>query len=115
QLISRLLSGTGSPDLLINLAYDAAGNLVTETRYSDAAGTQQVGATTETYNAAGAVTSMQYQDAAGISIGNYVYSFDLATHLISEVDDGTTTAYAYDATGQVTGAGSDTYTYDGNG
>jgi YD repeat-containing protein len=44
-----------------------------------------------------------------------IYTYDAANTLTSETDNGTLTNYGYDATHQLTSAGSTNYTYDLNG
>ena len=43
ELISEQFGGTGQAPLRIDMTYDADGELLTETRYSDLAGTHTVG------------------------------------------------------------------------
>ena len=51
ELISEQFGGTGQTPLRIDLTYDADGEISTETRYSDLAGTQVVVESSYTYDA----------------------------------------------------------------
>ncbi len=48
-------------------------------------------------------------------MANYTYSYDLASRLTQEQDNGTTTNYGYDNTNELTSAGGTNYSYDLNG
>src|SRR5439155_7398548 len=60
------------------------------------------------------MTNLQHYDST-TRIAQYTYTYDLAGRLTSEVDNGTTTAYGYDATSELTSAGATNYTFDLNG
>jgi RHS repeat-associated protein len=105
----------GTTQLRVDFTYDQAGNVLTETRYSDVAGTQLAGTTQYTYNAANQVTSILQTAANGVVLGSFSYSYDDAGRLTSQTANGVTTNYAYDATGQLIQAGSQSYTWDANG
>jgi YD repeat-containing protein len=119
QLASESFSDTSGDAARVNLSYDLAGNLTQTQRYSNTAGTTQVGTTNETYTAAGQVTSITQQIVQGATvttIDGFGYTYDDAGQLTSETENGVTIGtYTYDATGQLTGTGSSTYTYDANG
>src|SRR5262249_23486604 len=83
----------------------------TATRYSDVAGTQQVGVSSYTYDPAGRLTNLQNGGAAGM-VSNFTYTYDLASRLTSETRNGTTVSYSYDAANEVTNDGTATYSYD---
>jgi RHS repeat-associated protein len=114
NLTSRGYSGPNSAQLLLTFEYDGDGNLTGINRYSDLAGTQLVGTSIYAYNPQGLVSSIQHS-AGSTTLASFSYNYDAAGELTSEVDNGTTTAYAYDATGQLTSAGPTNYTYDANG
>src|SRR5262249_43594703 len=83
-------------------------------RYSDLAGTQKVGTTTNTYDG-GLLKTIVQKDGAGTTLASYSYVYDTAGRLISKTENGTTTPFGYDSTSQLTSAGSKSYTYDPNG
>ena len=56
ELISEQFGGTGQTPLRIDMTYDADGEISTETRYSDLAGTQVVVTSSYTYDADGEIT-----------------------------------------------------------
>jgi YD repeat-containing protein len=105
----------GTTQLRIDFSYDQAGNVLTETRYSDVAGTQPAGTTQYTYNGANQVTSIVQTAANGVVLGSFSYRYDQAGRLSAQTVNGVTTNYEYDATGQLIQAGSQTYQYDANG
>src|SRR5262249_48382787 len=115
RLVRRTFSGTGQPELRIDLTYDAAGNLVSQTRYADLAGTAKVGTGLYTDDGAGRVTGITDQDGSGVTLAQLAYTYDPAGRLTSQTVNGTTTTYTYDATGQLTGAGGTAYSYDAEG
>ena len=78
------------------------------------AGTNKVGSTQYGYDG-NQVTSIVQQDGSGTVLANYSYQYDVAGRLSAETDNGVTTNYAYDAAGELTQAGSTSYTYDANG
>jgi RHS repeat-associated protein len=100
--------------LRVDLTYDLAGNVVEETRYNDLAGTQLAGTTQYRYDG-DELTSIVQKDAGGDLLGSFSYAYDPAGRLSSQIVDGVLTNYAYDATGQLIQAGSQTYTYDADG
>jgi RHS repeat-associated protein len=104
----------GSVQLRVDFAYDVAGNITSETRFRDVAGTQLVGTTVNGYDD-NRLTSIVQKDGSGNVIASYGYAFDKAGRLTSETDNGATTDYTYDSTGQLTQAGTKTYTWDPNG
>ncbi len=104
----------GSTQLLVKFTYDQDGNVATETRYSDVAGTQLQGTTQNGYDG-NQLTSIVQKDGSGNVLASYGYTYDAANRLTSETDNGSLTTYSYDATGQLIQAGSTTYTYDPNG
>src|SRR5207302_9481556 len=63
----------------------------------------------------GQIDSILHQDSSGATLAYYSYIWDTASRLTSKTEGGTTTRYGYDPTGQLTQAGSQTYTYDHNG
>ena len=76
ELISEQFGGTGQTPLRIDLTYDADGEILTETRYSDLAGTQVVVESSYTYNGDGEVTSLLDRDGGGNTVANFTYTYD---------------------------------------
>ena len=97
-----------------DFTYDGDGNVLTITRYSDAAGIQVDGQTTYAYDG-GQVTSIVSEDGSGDVLQTDAYAYDAAGRVSSQTDNGVLTVYAYDATGQLTSDGTTQYTYDANG
>jgi RHS repeat-associated protein len=126
RLTSQQLAGIGTPELRADLGYDSANNLTGITRYSDLAGTTQIGATTTTYDTANRVTEIDHADGSGTPLATYTYAYDNGSNLQTQTIDGTTTL-TYDATGNRTNTGYSTtanelttdgiwnYTYDNAG
>jgi YD repeat-containing protein len=107
-------------DKRIDLAYNAAGQFTTITRYSDLAGTQEVVTSAYGYDGIGRLTSLTHTHDS-TTIADYDWTFDAAsriTQFVSSVDG--TTDYGYDDTAQLTSADHDyqtdeSYTFDSNG
>jgi RHS repeat-associated protein len=97
------------------LTYNTDNEIATETRYSNLAGTALVGTASYSYDADGRLTNLQQLNSSGSDIANYTYSYDHASRLTQEQDNGTTTTYGYDADSELTSAGGVTYAYDQNG
>jgi RHS repeat-associated protein len=118
QLTSRTLT-QGDQVLRIDFTYTPQGQIATETRYSDAAGTQLVATTTYTYDPAANITSIVSNDAAGTPIANYAYTTDAAGDLTSQTENGVTSNFGYDAQGELTSTTTDGTTdansYEANG
>ena len=124
QLTSRRFATTanGTPasvQLRMDLAYTPAGQIATETRYADTAGTDLLGQTQFTYDPSGNVTEIEHTNAASTVLLEYQYQCDAADRVSSETETyngtPTTTNYGYDASNELTNANSATYTYDANG
>ncbi|ASV76677.1 hypothetical protein THTE_4076 [Thermogutta terrifontis] len=104
----------------VDLAYDAAGQLVSLTRYADLAGTQLVAQSDYTYDQAGRLRGLSHFRGQTTFV-EYTWNFDAAnrmTQYINSVDG--TADYTSDATGQLTAADYDyqsdeSYQYDANG
>ena len=67
ELTSEQFGGAGQTPLRLDLTYDARGEILTETRYSNLAGTTKVGESFYTYNADGEITNLLDQDGAATS------------------------------------------------
>jgi RHS repeat-associated protein len=104
----------------IDLAYDAASQWQTITRYADLSATKLVATSSYTYDAAGRLTSLDHSQGS-TSLAGYSWQYDAGnrvTQLVSLLDG--TVDYNYDDTNQLTGAdyayqGDETYAYDANG
>ncbi len=86
QLNGRRPSQTagGTPanvQLRMDLAYAPAGQLSTEKRYSDTAGTNLVGQTQFTYDPAENVSEIKHNNAAPTVLLDYQYQWDSAGRL----------------------------------
>src|SRR5262249_8999318 len=106
RLTSRQFGGVGLTPLRFDQTFTARDQVAMITRYSDLAGTQTVGDCTYVYDAVGRVTSIQHRDGSAAVLGSYVYAYDLASRLTSEVIDGATRTFAYDAANELTSDGS---------
>ena len=104
----------------IDIAYDAASQWATITRYNNLAGTQVVAVGTYTFDNASRLVGLDYTKGATTLVG-YTWSFDAGNNMTGSTNtiDGTAD-YTNDATGQLTGADYDyqtdeAYVYDANG
>ncbi len=67
-------------------------------------------------NDAGRVTTITHKNASNTTIDSYSYALDAANRVTQETSTlGPTRNYTYDATGQLTGDGTSTFTFDLNG
>ena len=114
QLESRTFVGQGQ-EMRLDFTYTSQGQVATITRFSDLAGTQEVAESFYSYDPLGNVTEIENVSASGAVIDDFQYSYDEAGELVSETDNGVPTTYAYDVTGQLVGAGNNSYSYDPNG
>jgi RHS repeat-associated protein len=116
NVLSQTFTAPGQPTLRVDYTYNSANQVLTETRYANAAGTQVLGSASYAYDAAGRVTGLTQRDGTGAVVEDYVYTYDPSGRPLTETRNGVLTAsYTYDAEGQVTGDGTHTYTYDSNG
>jgi RHS repeat-associated protein len=115
RLTSQQFGGSGQTPTRIDEAYSARNQVTTITRYSDLAGSHKVGETDYSYDPAMRVTNIVDKNGAGGILANYTYTYDLASRVTSEIANGTTTSYGYDAINQLTSAGSTNYSFDANG
>ena len=104
----------GTTQLRVDFTYDDMGNVLTETRYSDLAGTVLQGTSTYTYDG-NQLTVLVQADGSGTVLASYSYVYDAANRLMSKTENGVTTNYVYDSTGQLIQEGTTTYSYDANG
>jgi RHS repeat-associated protein len=116
QLTSRQFGGPGQTTLREDFTYTARDQVATENRYTDLAGTSLAGTSSYVYDAAERLTKLTQTYANGTVLASYVYNYDQASRLTSEVDNGgATIVYSYDNANQLTGAGTATYGYDATG
>ncbi len=101
------------------MTYDADGELLTESRYSDLAGTELVVKSNYTYDSDGEITNLMDQNGGGTIVANFTYTYDQDNRVTTEVNMGMTTTYTYDADSQLTSDVSPLatidYTYDADG
>jgi RHS repeat-associated protein len=116
RLTTKEFGGPGQTTLREDLTYTADNQIATETRNDNLAGTVPVGTSSYTYDAADRLTSLVQTYANGSVLASYVYNYDQASRLSSEVDNGgATIVYSYDNANQLLSAGSTTYSYDATG
>ena len=122
--------------MTVGLSYNAAGQLATLTDSRDLTGANPSATTSYQYDSAGDVTQIQSQDGSGNVLADYQYTYGpsgatgssggtgqasspsstaVADLLFSETDNGVTTNYGYDASNELTSAGSTTESYDAAG
>jgi RHS repeat-associated protein len=135
QLVSELFSQTGQPSLQVDQTYNAAGAVAGQT---DSTNGEVIATAADSYDASGNLTDLLYQAGNGTTLADFQYAYapgavvgvvgsggvsDLGNisggstsgDLLAETDNGVTTGYQYDTTGQLTSYGSTTQTYDANG
>jgi RHS repeat-associated protein len=116
---SEQFGGAGQTPLRIDLTYDADGELLTETHYSDLAGTQVVVESYYTYDADGKITNLMDVDGGGTTVADFTYTYDSDNRVTTEDNLGTTTIYTYDADGELISETSSltksNYSYDADG
>jgi RHS repeat-associated protein len=115
RLTSRKFGGAGQTALRIDLTYTPRDQIATEVRYSDLNGNTKIGSSTFTYDPVGRLTNLQHLNGSGGSLANYTYTYDLASRVTTEVLNGTTTTYQYDAANELTNDTAHSYNYDLNG
>src|SRR5206468_980577 len=117
-LTRRTYSGQ-SQELRIDFDNNKEGWTETLTRYSNLAGTNLVGSSLYAYDGAGTITNIQSYDSGSTLLNEFDYALDPVGRVTSviETQQGTptTTGYSYDAGGQLTGDGTNSYDYDDNG
>ena len=114
RLTSRLQTGNGAT-LRFDESYTARNELAAEVRYSDLAGTTQVGETDRTYDADGNAATVTQKNGAGATFDITTYAYDLADRLTVQTDNGSARTFTYDATSQLTADSGSTFAYDANG
>jgi RHS repeat-associated protein len=135
QLVSELFSQVGQPSLEVDQTYNAAGAVASQTRSTDGI---VVATAADTYDSTGNLTNLLYQVGNGATLADFQYEYapgavvgvvgtggpsglantsgeSVNGDLLSETDNGVTTGYQYDTTGQLTSDGGTSQTYDANG
>src|SRR5262249_19089646 len=102
----------GSYAAVAQMAYDSAGELTAIARLAAPGAGTPVADTTLSYQ--GGQASSIGPTAAGPPL-SFGYSYDPSGQLTQLADGGSTTAFNYDAAGQLTAAGTQGYSYDPNG
>ncbi|MBC2711714.1 MAG: PKD domain-containing protein [Desulfosarcina sp.] len=123
RLISRTWQGTGMADpVRVDCAYNALGTCDVMDRFTDIAGTNQVGSSSFSYDGLGRLTELTHDTINGgvSTVADYDYTYNAAGLLLSEVHHGQMYNYSYDAAGQLTGSirsvfGNENFSYDDNG
>jgi YD repeat-containing protein len=119
--------GNAVAEKRVDLAYDAASQWQSITRYADLAATKLVATSNYAFDAAGRLTNLDHVQGA-TTLAGYSWTYDVGSRItqFTSVVDGTVT-YNYDNTNQLTGADysagaglptalpDETLTYDANG
>ena len=129
DLISQ--SGTSSSNVapeLVFFNYDQAGNLTSQSRYSDIAANSKVATTGYVYDVANRLTSLAHTKSGGAAIASYGYTLDAANRLTSEAhawnggNSTDTIGYGYTNNDQLTAVNhtnsafaNESFSYDTNG
>jgi RHS repeat-associated protein len=119
-LTSQTWSGDGIAGAQVTYQYDAAGQQTEVDRFSDTSGTSLASRSQFTFDAAGRLTGLAYQDPNGNTLVTYQYQYDAAGRLIQEGYHGHTWQYTYDKIDELTGVSEDgastsQTTYDAGG
>jgi RHS repeat-associated protein len=114
RLTSRQFTD-GTTPVRMDWTYTARDQIQNLTRFSDLAGTQVVGTTAYSYDDVGRTTNILSTDKFAATIANYTTSYDIAGRVTVETDNGTPVTFSYDNTNQLTGDGTNNYSYDANG
>jgi YD repeat-containing protein len=115
RLTSRQFNDGAGAVLRFDPAYTVRNQLATLTRYSNLAGSTQVGLTSFAYDAVGRETVLQHFNGSASVFQNTTYSYDAAGRMTAEKLNGSTTSYSYDLANQLTADGATTYGYDAAG
>ncbi len=122
-------SGTGSGSggtyadtiggtLLVDYTYTPDGQISTVTDFGNLAGTDFLAETIDSYDADGRMIGQQQIEGNGGTRTTYLnttYTYNDASELTSEDDNGVFQTYTYDDAGELTNNGTATLTYDANG
>ncbi len=116
RVTTMQFGGTGQTPLREDFTYTPRDQVAAQTRYSDLAGTSEIGSSTFTYDSVGRLTNLQHLNGAGSNLANYTNTYDVASRITAEtLNGGLPTSYSYDAIDELTNDSQVTYTYDLNG
>ncbi len=128
ELTGETFSGTGLSAEAVTFAYDPAGNMTGQTRYSNLAETSVVASTTFSYDPADQLTGITDKNASGTTLVSYGYVYDAANRVTTETRtwaSGASTdtlSYAYTNNNQLTGVShtngsfsNESFSWDANG
>jgi RHS repeat-associated protein len=125
RLTSEQFSGTGPTGTVVRVdfGHDARNEQTSKTWYSNLAGTTVVATSVYSYDPSGRLTSIVNENSAGTTLSSYSYSYDNADRVstqtnwskVGTVTLSSTDTYTYDATSQLTGDGTNNYSFDANG
>ncbi|MGF1498799.1 MAG: tandem-95 repeat protein [Elainellaceae cyanobacterium] len=119
-LTQREWQGGGVDPIRADFIYNPIGDLTTVTRYADLAGTQKIGSSSYTYDAAQRLIGLTHRDGSDQILADYAYALNAAGELIQETRNDETFNYSYDDAAQLvqvehSGGASETYNFDANG
>src|SRR5262249_55701455 len=98
RLVTVLYGGTGPTPLRPDFTYTATTQISTTTRYSSLDGTTKVTSASYAYDQDNRLTNLeQFPSAGGTALSNLTYTYDPASNVQTEVYNGATTTYVYDA------------------
>ena len=128
ELTNETLSGSGISAEAVKNAYDNAGNMTGQTRYSNTAETNVVATTSYTYDDAEQMTGITDKNSGGTTLVSYGYTYDPAGLVSAETrgwasgSSTDTLDYTYTNNDQLTGVthtngsfASESFSYDANG
>jgi YD repeat-containing protein len=114
--LDEVCGADGTHNVRLDFVYNNRNDVTEVDRYSDLAGTTLVGKTLYTIDDAGRVTAITHKNGSNTTIDSYSHTFDADNRVTQETSTlGPTRNYTYDATGQLTGDGTSTFTFDLNG
>lgn len=106
----------GTAELRVEYTYNNRDDVTEVRRYSDAAGSTLVGKTTYTRDDGGRLTAIAHKNSSNTILDDFNYTFDAANRVTQETSTlGPTRNYSYDATNQLLGDGTETFSFDLNG
>ncbi|MHB9047276.1 MAG: RHS repeat-associated core domain-containing protein [Pirellulales bacterium] len=105
--------GNTVADKRVDLAYNAAGQFTTISRYANLTGTQLVAQSNYGYDLAGRLTNLDHVKGT-TTLASYLWGLDAAGRVVTESSADGPTTYGYDNAGQLASASrtSETYAYD---
>jgi len=113
QLTTRDFTDGTNPTR-IDLTYTATHQISTEAMANNLNGLSPEATVTFLYDAASRITSINNY-VSGASVSSFLYNYDAAGRLTGATENGSLKTYTYDTTNQLTGDGTNTFTYDGAG